>query len=85
MSRSRLNLSDLSVDSFEIPAPSLSAAPQGDALANIGGGFCCTGCDSTCGIYPTAGGCNSGGKTYEYPCVPPLSQYPCESVDICEG
>lgn len=23
--------------------------------------FCCTGCDSGCGINPTAGGCQSGG------------------------
>jgi len=23
--------------------------------------FCCTGCDSGCGINPTAGGCESGG------------------------
>jgi len=28
---------------------------------------CCTGCVSGCGINPTAGGCQSQGKTYEYP------------------
>lgn len=30
--------------------------------------FCCTGCDSGCGINPTAGGCDSQGKTYEFNC-----------------
>jgi len=33
---------------------------------DIGGGNCCTGCVSGCGINPTAGGCPSQGKTYEY-------------------
>ena len=79
MARSRLNLTDLSVDSFEIPTASLSAAPQDDGLANIGGGgFCCTGCDSGCGIFPTAGGCQSAGNTYEYPNCG-------DSVDICQA
>ena len=83
MARTRLNVSDLAVTSFEIAAPSLSAAPQGDGMANaVGGDWCCTGCDSGCGIFPTAGGCQSGGKTYESPDCG-LSQYPCESVDIC--
>lgn len=30
--------------------------------------FCCTGCDSGCGINPTAGGCDSQGNTYEFHC-----------------
>jgi hypothetical protein len=82
MARSRLDLTDLSVDSFEIAAPSLSAAPQGDGMANLGGGdWCCTGCDSGCGIYPTAGGCQSNGKT-DFPYCD-LTAYPCDSVDIC--
>ena len=45
--------------------------------------FCCTGCDSGCGIFPTAGGCQSGGKTYEYPGCDSI--YPCNTVDICEA
>lgn len=28
--------------------------------------ICCTGCDSGCGINPTAGGCQSQPQTYEY-------------------
>jgi len=48
-----------------------------------GGGWCCTGCDSGCGIFPTAGGCQSGGKTYEYPGCDSI--YPCNTVDICEA
>ena len=83
MARSRLNLTDLSVTSFEIPAPSPAGLQQGGGMANIGGGWCCTGCDSGCGIFPTAGGCQSGGKTYEYPGCD--SVYPCNTVDICEG
>ncbi|HYH78600.1 MAG TPA: hypothetical protein VEX86_02360 [Longimicrobium sp.] len=42
-----LNPDDLKVESFT----TASAVP--------GGGFCCTGCDSGCGIYPTNGGCQS--------------------------
>ena len=42
-----LNPEDLQVDSFETSA-SIS-----------GGGYCCTGCVSGCGINPTAGGCAS--------------------------
>lgn len=47
-----LNPEDLTVDTF----------PTADALAiGPGGGYCCTGCTSGCGINPTAGGCASGG------------------------
>jgi hypothetical protein len=48
----RLNVEDLQVDSYE---------PEAAAPIIGGGGFCCTGCDSGCGINPTAGGCQSGG------------------------
>jgi hypothetical protein len=47
-----LNPDDLNVESFAISERS-SIAIGG------GGGFCCTGCDSGCGINPTAGGCAS--------------------------
>lgn len=86
MARSRLNVTDLSVTSFEIPAPSLSAGPQpvDGGMANAGGGdWCCTGCDSGCGIFPTAGGCQSNGDS-KYPYCGD-SVYPCDSVDICTG
>lgn len=46
----RLNVEDLQVDSYE---PEAAYAPIDP--------FCCTGCDSGCGINPTAGGCQSGG------------------------
>ena len=78
MARARLNVTDLTVSSFEIPAPS-SSLQQGDGMANVGGGgFCCTGCDSGCGIFPTAGGCQSAGNTYEYPNCG-------DTVDICQA
>ncbi|HEX6746634.1 MAG TPA: hypothetical protein VF092_05010 [Longimicrobium sp.] len=44
-----LNPDDLNVESFDTSA----------AIAAPGGGFCCTGCVSGCGINPTAGGCAS--------------------------
>ena len=45
-----LNPEDLVVESFTT-----------DPSASIGGtGYCCTGCDSGCGIYPTNGYCESG-------------------------
>jgi len=43
---------------------------QSFAMSDTGGDpilGCCTGCVSGCGINPTAGGCQSQGKTYEYP------------------
>ena len=48
-----LNPEDLVVDSF-------STTNSSDSIST-GGGFCCTGCASGCGINPTAGGCASGG------------------------
>ena len=48
----RLNVEDLQVDSY---APEAAIAPIG--------GYCCTGCDSGCGINPTAGYCESGGAS----------------------
>jgi hypothetical protein len=50
-----LSPDDLQVDSF--PTAELTAISPG-------GGFCCTGCTSGCGINPTAGGCASGGGGY---------------------
>ena len=47
-----LNPDDLTVETFPT-TEQMSIAP--------GGGFCCTGCTSGCGINPTAGGCASGG------------------------
>jgi len=47
-----LNPDDLNVESFPTAAI-ISTGP--------GGGYCCTGCTSGCGINPTAGGCASGG------------------------
>jgi hypothetical protein len=52
-----LNPEDLNVESF----------PTMDSTMSIdtGGGYCCTGCDSGCGINPTGGGCESGsGQPY---------------------
>jgi hypothetical protein len=78
MARARLNVTDLSVTSFEIPAPSLTSVPQDEPNLAAGGGFCCTGCDSGCGLFPTAGGCQSAGNTYEYPGCG-------DTVDICQA
>lgn len=45
-----LNPDDLNVESF----------PTNEAtMIGSGGGFCCTGCTSGCGINPTAGYCES--------------------------
>ncbi|HYH78598.1 MAG TPA: hypothetical protein VEX86_02350 [Longimicrobium sp.] len=46
-----LNPDDLNVESFAIV--------PGGTVIGPGGGYCCTGCDSGCGINPTAGGCAS--------------------------
>ena len=48
----RLKIEDLNVASFTTETSTVS--PIDDPL-------CCTGCDSGCGINPTAGGCESGG------------------------
>jgi hypothetical protein len=80
MARQRLDLTSLDVTSFEIPQPGASAPNFAAARANLP--WCCTGCDSGCGIFPTAGGCESGGKTHDLACGVD-SAYPCDSVDIC--
>jgi hypothetical protein len=55
----RLDPENLAVSTFE--TSNLAIVP--------GGGYCCTGCDSGCGINPTAGGCESGGQTFKtFPC-----------------
>jgi hypothetical protein len=46
-----LNPEDISVESYPTLEPAVVVGP--------GGGFCCTGCTSGCGINPTAGGCES--------------------------
>lgn len=51
--RMRLKIDDLKVTSYT--TDSAATAP-----IDIDP-FCCTGCDSGCGINPTAGGCESGG------------------------
>jgi len=48
-----LNPDDLKVESFTTATTSKSISTIG------GGGFCCTGCDSGCGLFPTNGGCES--------------------------
>jgi hypothetical protein len=52
----RLDPDSLEVNSFE-------TSEKTDAGGTI---FCCTGCVSGCGINPTAGGCESQAKTYEF-------------------
>jgi len=81
MARSRLDLTSLEVTSFDVQSPGLQAVGGQAELAAYP--WCCTGCDSGCGIFPTAGGCQSGGKTYDAACGV-LSAYPCDTVDICE-
>jgi hypothetical protein len=65
MQRIKMDLENLSVDSFETaPAeldPSFMLAAQQPAIGP-GGGYCCTGCVSGCGYNPTASGCASGGS-----------------------
>ena len=46
----RLRLEDLQVTSYATSAEAAVIDP-----------YCCTGCDSGCGIIPTGGGCESGG------------------------
>jgi len=48
-----LDPNDLNIESFAIAERTIAIGP--------GGGYCCTGCASGCGINPTAGGCASGG------------------------
>jgi hypothetical protein len=51
----KLRIEDLKISSFRTEA----AAVQ--PIDKPFDPFCCTGCDSGCGINPTAGGCESGG------------------------
>jgi len=53
----QLNPEDLQVSTFETSSE--------DMAIGTGGGYCCTGCVSGCGINPTAGGCQSGGQTFD--------------------
>jgi hypothetical protein len=46
----RLRLEDLEVSSYATTYEAAAIDP-----------YCCTGCDSGCGIIPTGGGCESGG------------------------
>jgi len=56
-----LNPDDLNVESF----------PTNDAnMISPGGGYCCTGCTSGCGINPTAGGCESASGSVLCPAQP---------------
>lgn len=56
-----LNPSDLTVESF----PTNNGQLIGD-----GGEYCCTGCTSGCGIFPTNGGCESNaGASGDFACV----------------
>ena len=66
MDRSKLEIDSLEVSSFDVgPQPAIQPF---DGMNNAlpGGGFCCTGCVSGCGYFPTNGGCESGGDvTYD--------------------
>jgi hypothetical protein len=52
----RLDLDDLQVTSYSTESDSIISPIDG-------GGACCTGCVSGCGINPTAGYCESGGAS----------------------
>ena len=60
MQRIKLDLEHLAVDSFTPAAPELEISTYSAPLGPDG--YCCTGCDSGCGYYPTALGCESGGN-----------------------
>lgn len=47
----KLNIEELRVVSFTTESKTIAPIDP----------FCCTGCDSGCGINPTASGCESGG------------------------
>ena len=57
-----LNPEELNVESF--------ATSDDAAMISTGGGYCCTGCVSGCGINPTAGGCASGSGDFLCPADP---------------
>jgi hypothetical protein len=52
----QLNPEDLQISSLETTE---------ERAIGPGGGYCCTGCVSGCGINPTAGGCASGGQSFD--------------------
>ena len=52
-------MANLSVDNLQVESFATTSA----ALPSGGLGFCCTGCDSGCGIFPTAGTCQSNGDS----------------------
>ncbi len=58
----KLKVEDLKVSSFRTESAAVSPIDQPIDP------FCCTGCDSGCGINPTAGGCESGGGETEVNC-----------------
>ncbi|HEX5725743.1 MAG TPA: hypothetical protein VFX98_09785 [Longimicrobiaceae bacterium] len=60
MVRVRLNPDELEVSSFDPIAP----VEQPSFSVTYDAKCCCTGCDSGCGINPTAGGCVSADETY---------------------
>jgi len=61
-----LSPDDLNVETF----------PTTDkAMLSSGGGFCCTGCTSGCGINPTAGGCASASGGALCPAEPINAAY----------
>ncbi len=67
MSTFKLDPESLSVTSFEVTAESRQAAAP---AAGVGGGLCCTGCDSGCGIFPTECYCESQGQSDGSICEP---------------
>ena len=54
-----LNVESLQVVSFETSSEPTTSTVYSAPLGP--GGYCCTGCDSGCGINPTALGCESEG------------------------
>ena len=57
-----LNPEELNVESF--------STVDEAAMISPGGGYCCTGCVSGCGINPTAGGCASASGDAYCPAEP---------------
>jgi hypothetical protein len=61
MQRIKLDLDSLDVRSFDTAGPNLLAAAQTADEFTMPDPFCCTGCWSGCGYFPTASSCESGG------------------------
>ena len=59
-----LNPEDINVESFTI---------GGTESISTGGGYCCTGCVSGCGYYPTNGGCESASGDAYCPLEPAVA------------